>query len=106
MLSISPLRNSTFSTAALPLVLAGKGKHLVRHVQAVGFASGPHALRGKKHVDATAAAQVEDGFSGLQFGQCRRIAAPQRGENRSLRQLALLADVIQIRGDRVRGTAR
>ena len=43
--SISPFRNSTFVDAGLPLVLAGQGQHLVRHVEAVGLAGRAHALR-------------------------------------------------------------
>ena len=43
--SISPLRNSTFVDACLPLVFAREGEHFVGHVEAVGFAGGTYALR-------------------------------------------------------------
>ena len=87
--------------AALALVLLGDGEHLVGHVEAERSSGGSDAARGQQHVDAAAGAQVEDGFTRLQLGECGRIAAPERGLEREIGDFALLARIVEVRGDRI-----
>ena len=88
MFSISPLRNSTFVDAGLPLVLASEREHVVGHVEPVGFAGGADTLGGEQDVDAAAGAEVEHGFARLQLDQRGGIAAAERGEHRFFRECA------------------
>ena len=79
--------------ARLLLVFAGERQHLVRHVEAVSFARGADAARGKQHVDAAARAQVEDGLARPATGRARwgcrsraRQAPPLRAARPSRRR--------------------
>ena len=78
--SISPLRNSTFSTPASPLVRARELEHLVGHVQAVRLAGRADPAGGEQHVDAAAGAEVEHGLALVQVGDRGRVAAAERRE--------------------------
>src|SRR5215469_13985376 len=62
MLSISPLRNSTFSTPGIALVLARERQHFTRHIEAVGFARRSDTPRGQQHVNSAGRAEIEDRF--------------------------------------------
>ncbi len=87
--SISPLRNSTLSSAGLALVLARERQHLVGHVEAVGLAGRPDAPGREQHVDAAARAEVEHRLAGAELGQRRRVAAAERGRDRRRREPAV-----------------
>ena len=63
--------------AGLALVLPGEGQHFIGHVEAVSLAGGTDALGGKQHVDAASRAEIEHGFTGIELGQCGRVAASQ-----------------------------
>ena len=67
---------------------------------------GPDAPGGKQHVDAAAGAEIEHGFAGVELGQRGRIAAAERSQHGLFRNLAGLAGVVEIRGDRIDATAR
>ena len=82
MFSISPLRNSTFSTPALRLFSRPAP---ASHPSCPGrrpCRSAPLAGR-KQHVNAAARAQIEHSFSRIQLRQRRRIAAAQRSQRAS-----------------------
>ena len=50
------------------LVFVRERQHLVGHVEAVGLAGGADSLRGEQHVDASAGAEIENDFAGVQPG--------------------------------------
>ena len=87
--------------AGLALVFAGKGEHVVGHVEAVGFAGGADAPGREQHIDAAAGAEVEHGFARLELDERGGIAAAQRGEHGVRRQAALLRFVVEVGGDGV-----
>ena len=73
--------------ARFALVFVGQGQHFVGHVEAVGFAGGADAARGKQNVDAAAGTEIEDRLAGLQLRERRGIAAAERGQQRFFRDL-------------------
>ena len=96
--SISPFRNSTFSTPALLLVLPSQRQHLVSHVEAVDFTGRPHLLRREKYVNASARAEVKYYLARPQFSERGRISAAERGHDRSSRNsggVALAVDFVR-----------
>ncbi len=99
MFSISPFRNSTLLTPALLLVFARQRQHVVGHVEAVGFAGGPHALRRKQDVDAAARAKIENDLAGAQVDQRGWIAAAERGPHRVFRKSAGLIVAVKVGRD-------
>ena len=101
MLSISPLRNSTFSSAGLALVLARERQHLVGHVEPVRLAGRADPPGGEQHVDAAAGAQVEHHLTLAQLGERRRIAAPQGRKHRLGGKDRRLRLAVQVGRDRV-----
>src|SRR5204863_5592620 len=76
-------------------VLRCEREHLVGHVETVGDAGRPDALRREDHVDAAAGAEVQDGLALAQLGHGGRVAAAERGERRGLGQLAALLGVVE-----------
>ena len=105
MFSISPFRNSTFSTPDLLLIFPRQRQHLVGHVEPIGFAGWPDAAGRKQNIDPAARAQIEHGFARVQLRQSRRIAAAQRGQ-RAFRESARLRNVVEVRRDGVATTLR
>src|SRR5215468_3883733 len=85
--------------ARLALVVAGEGEHLVRHVESVGFAGGPDAPGGEKHVDAAPRAQIQHGLAGLELGERRGIAAAKRGGCGFAGQAPRLRRRVEVGGD-------
>ena len=81
------------------LVLVGERQHLIGHIEPVGFAGGADAVRGKQHVDASAGAEIEHRFAGIERGEQRRIAAAERGFERRLREFSGLRRIVQIAGN-------
>ncbi len=92
--------------SALRAVLLGQRQHLVGHVEAVGLAGRPDALRRQQHVDAAAGAEIEHDLARLQLGERGRVAAAQRRLHRRRRHLARLRGVVQVRRDRVAAARR
>ncbi len=72
-----PLEELDVGGAGLERIGTREGEHLVRHVEAVCLAGGPHAVRGEQHVDPATGAEVEHHFTLVQFGERGRIAAPE-----------------------------
>ena len=87
--------------ARLLLVFARQRQHVVRHVQTVGFAGWADALCREQHIDAAAGAKIENSFSGPKIDQRGRIAAPERGLDRFLRNDPRLIGAVEIGGDRI-----
>ena len=92
--SITPLRKCVRDTG-VARVLLGKREHLVRHVQPVGDTGRPDPLGRQDHVDSAAGAEVEHGLALVEICDSGRVAAPERGQCRRLRQLAALLGVVQ-----------
>ena len=86
-----PLSQRTFSTPALAWLARASVEHLVGHVEPVGDAGGADAAGGEQHVDAAAGAEVEHGLALVQVGHRGRDAAAERGQQRGVGQLVLLA---------------
>ena len=84
--SMWPLRNSTFVAPAFSLFSSARREHLVGHVEAVRLARRADALRREQHVDAAARPEVEHGLAFVQFGERRRVAAAERGEQAPRRE--------------------
>src|SRR5215204_7601113 len=73
--SISPLRNSTFSTPASRWFWR-QTQHLVSHVQPVGLSTRGDPLGREQDVYATTTAQVQHNLAGRKGRQGHRVAAP------------------------------
>ena len=78
MFSISPFRNSTFSTPACLLVFARQRQHLVRHVQSICLARRAHAPRREQHVDPASGARSSTISPG--FNSISAVGLPQPSE--------------------------
>jgi hypothetical protein len=63
--------------AGLGGVLAGLLQHLVRHVDADDATGGAHLPRGKKAIEAGAAAEIDDHLAGLERRDRLRVAAAE-----------------------------
>src|SRR5262245_49494109 len=85
----------------LLLVLAGQGQHFVGHVESVGLATRSHAFGREQHVDPAAGAQVEHRLAGAELGECRRVAAAERGCDGRRAERGRLTVAVQVGGDRV-----
>src|SRR6267143_2044706 len=87
--------------SGLALVLVRKCQHLIRHVQAVRLACWSNTPGREQDIDAATGAQIENNFTGVQFGQCCRVSAPERSLQRLSRNLLHLRGVIKIRSNRI-----
>ena len=93
--SITPLRKCDVRDARLAGVLLGEREHLVGHVDAVGDARRPDALRREDHVDPSTGTEVEHGLALAQLRDGGRVAATERCEHRGLGELAALVGGVQ-----------
>src|SRR5262249_52005778 len=59
------------------LVLISKRKHLIRHVEAIGFTAWADAPCGEQNVDTAAGAKIQNDFSGIQFREGAGIPATE-----------------------------
>ena len=74
----------------LALVFACECEHLVGHVEAVSLAGWTDAFCGEEDIDASAGAEIEDGFSGMEVDERGRIAAAEGCEHGVLGEASLV----------------
>ena len=101
--SISPFRNSTFSTPALRWFSRASASISSVMSRPYALPVGPDPPRREQHVDAAAGAEVEHHLALVQLGQGRGVAAAQRGQHRLGREARRLGIGVQVGGDRVLG---
>ena len=101
--SISPFRNSTFSTPALRWFSRARASISSVMSRPYALPGGPDAPGREEHVDAAAGAQVQHRLALAKLGQRGRVAAAERGEHRLLRQRGRLGRAVEVGGDGVLG---
>ena len=96
-----PFRNSTLVAPASAAFALGKREHLVGHVEAERAPGRTNALGGQQHVDPAAGAEVEHPLALVEVGDRRRIAAAERGQDRSVGKLVPLEGRVEVGADRL-----
>ncbi len=104
MASISPLRNSTFSTPAF--LWFSRASASISSVMSRPIALPADAARGQENVNAAPRVEIKDGLTRLQLRQGSGVAAAERCKHRSLGQFPFLRNVVEIGGDEVRPLQR
>ena len=99
--SIWPLSQRDVLDAGLGLVRAREVEHLVGHVEPVRDAGRGDAAGREQHVDPAAGAEVEHDVAGAEVDHRERVAAAQRGLQRGVGQLVLLAVGVQARAEQL-----
>ncbi len=84
------LQELDIGQAGLPNVAPGEGKHLVGHIDSVDLAGRTHPSGREDDIDPAAGAEIEHDLALLKGGDRQGIAASERGQDRSLGQMAQL----------------